>query len=139
VLTQVSVHGSYFPDIFFGLLLGGLGIGLAFVTATVAALAGVAEHEAGLASGLSNTALQIGTALGAAIVTTVAVSRSAGYLAANKGANPLAALTEGYQSAFLACAALAGIGLTLALLLPGRPRNAAHQLPEPVPAASARD
>ncbi len=62
-LTQVSVDGSYFPDIFFGLLLCGLGIGLAFVTATVAALAGVAEHEAGLASGLSNTSLQIGTAL----------------------------------------------------------------------------
>jgi EmrB/QacA subfamily drug resistance transporter len=122
VLTQVSVHGSYFPDIFFGLLLCGLGIGLAFVTATVAALAGVAGHEAGLASGLSNTALQIGTALGVAIVSTVAVSRSNGYLAANRGANPLAVLTEGYQSAFVACAVLAGIGLALALLLPGRPR-----------------
>jgi MFS family permease len=56
-------------------LLRGLGIGLAFVTATVAALAGAAEHEAGLASGLSNTAaLQTGTAFGVAIVTTVAVS-----------------------------------------------------------------
>jgi EmrB/QacA subfamily drug resistance transporter len=138
VLTQVSARGSYFPDIFFGLLLCGLGIGLAFVTATVAALAGVAEHEAGLASGLSNTALQIGTALGVAIVTTVAVSRSQDYLAANKGANPLVVLTEGYQSAFLACAVLAGIGLALALLLPGRPRKAAHESPEPVAAASAR-
>jgi len=135
VLTQASVHGSYFPDIFTGLLLCGLGIGLAFVTATVAALAGVAEHEAGLASGLSNTALQIGTALGVAIVTTVAVSRSQHYLAAHKGANPLAALAAGYQSAFLACAALAGIGLALALLLPGRPRKTAHQMP--VPAAGA--
>ena len=139
VLTQVSVRGGYFPDVFFGLLLCGLGIGLAFVTATVAALAGVAEHEAGLASGLSNTALQIGTALGVAIVTTVAISRSRDYLAANKGANPLVVLTEGYQSAFLACAVLAGIGLALALLLPARPRKAAHRLPEPVPAASARD
>ncbi len=91
VFTQVSIHGSYFPDIFAGLLLCGLEIGLAFVTATVAALAGVAEHEAGLASGLSNTALQTGTALGVAIVTTVAVSRSQHYLAAHKGANPLAA------------------------------------------------
>jgi MFS family permease len=139
VLTQVSMHGSYFPDIFSGLLLCGLGIGLAFVTATVAALAGVAEHEAGLASGLSNTALQIGTALGVAIVSTVAVSRSQDYLAANKGANPLVALTAGYQSAFLTCAVLAGIGLALALLLPGRPRKTAHELPEPVPVASARD
>src|SRR5690348_12727597 len=139
VLTQVSVGGSYFPDIFSGLLLCGLGIGLAVVTATVAALAGVAEHEAGLASGLSNTSLQIGTALGVAIVSTVAVSRSAGYLAAHKGANPLAVLTEGYQSAFVACAVLAGIGLALALLLPGRPRQATHDRPEPVLAASARD
>jgi len=96
------------PRDFFGLLLCGLGIGLAFVTAMVAALAGVAEHEAGLASGLSNSALQIGSALGVAIVTTVAVPRSTSYLAANKGANPLAALTEGYQSAFLTCASLAG-------------------------------
>jgi MFS family permease len=139
VLTQVSVHGSYFPDIFFGLLLSGLGIGLAFVTATIAALAGVAEHETGLASGLSNTALQIGAALGVAIVSTVAVSRSADYLAARKGANPLVVLTEGYQSAFVACAVLAGIGLALALLLPGRPPKAAHELPEPVPATSAGD
>ena len=139
VLAQVSAGGGYFPDIFVGLLLCGLGIGLAFVTATVAALAGVAEHEAGLASGLSNTALQIGTALGVAIVTTVAISRSADYLAAHNGADPLVVLTEGYQSAFVACAVLAGIGLALTLLLPGRPRKAAHQLPEPAPAASAGD
>src|SRR5580700_4017168 len=137
VLTQVSVPGSYFPDIFVGLLLCGLGIGLAFVTATVAALAGIAGPEAGLASGLSNTALQIGTALGVAVVSTVAVSRSQAYLAAHKGANPLAALTEGYQSAFVACAVLAGIGLALALLLPGRPPKPAPELPEPVLAAGA--
>jgi EmrB/QacA subfamily drug resistance transporter len=137
VLTQVSVHGSYFPDIFFGLLLCGLGIGLAFVTATVAALVGVAKNEAGLASGLSNTALQIGTALGAAIVTTVAVSRSQHYLAGHAAANPLAVLTVGYQAAFLACAVLAGIGLALALLLPGRPPNAAHEPPEPVRSANS--
>ncbi len=139
VLTRVSAHGSYFPDIFFGLLLCGLGIGLAFVTATVAALSGVAEHEAGLASGLSNTALQIGTALGVAIVSTVAVSRSRDYLAAHAGASPLVAATEGYQAAFAACAALAATGLALALLLPGRPRTAAREQPGPVPAASARD
>jgi EmrB/QacA subfamily drug resistance transporter len=139
VLTQVSAHGSYFPDIFFGLLLCGLGIGLAFVTATVAALTGVAGHEAGLASGLSNTSLQIGTALGVAIVTTVAVSRSDDYLAAHAGATPLVVLTEGYQSAFAACAVLAGIGLVLALMLPGRPRKTAPELPDPVPATSVRD
>jgi hypothetical protein len=103
------------------------------VSATVAALAGVAEHESGLASGLSNTALQIGGALGVAIATTVAVSRSDDYLAANHGANPLAALNEGFQSAFLALALLAGIGLALALLLLGRPRKAPQERLEAAP------
>jgi hypothetical protein len=101
--------------------------------ATVAALAGVAEHESGLASGLSNTALQIGGALGVAIATTVAVSRSEDYLAANEGANPLVVLNEGFQSAFLALVVLAGIGRALALLLLGRPRKARREQLEPAP------
>ncbi len=122
LLTQVSVGGSYFGDIFFGLLVFGPGVGFAFVTATVAALAGVAEHESGLASGLSNTALQIGGALGVAIATTVAVSSSGDYQAAHQGANRLVVLNEGFQSAFLTLVVLAGIGMALALLLLGPPR-----------------
>jgi EmrB/QacA subfamily drug resistance transporter len=133
LLTQVSVGGSYFGDIFFGLLVTGPGIGLAFVTATVAALSGVAERESGLASGLNNTALQIGGALGVAIVTTVAVSRSDDYLAANEGANPVVVLTEGFQSAFLALVVLAGVGLVLAPLLLGRGQRAPEERLEPIP------
>jgi EmrB/QacA subfamily drug resistance transporter len=139
LLTQVSVAGSYFGDIFFGLLVVGPGIGLAFVTATVAALAGVAEQEAGLASGLSNTATQIGGALGVAIITTVAVSRSEDYRATNEGANPLVVLNEGFQSAFLACVVLAGIGVALALLLLGRPRKAPQERIEAVPVPVPND
>jgi EmrB/QacA subfamily drug resistance transporter len=134
LLTQASVGGSYFGDIFFGLLVFGPGVGLAFVTASIAALAGVEEREAGLASGLSNTAFQIGAALGVAVVSTVAVSRTEQFLAANSGANPLVALTEGFQSAFLSLAILAGIGAALALLLLGRPRQAPHEQLEPLPA-----
>jgi EmrB/QacA subfamily drug resistance transporter len=139
LLTQVSVGGSYVGDILFGLLACGTGIGLAFVTATVAALAGVAEHEAGLASGLNNTALQIGAALGVAIVTSVAISRSEDFLAANDGANQLVVLNEGFQSAFLACAVLAGIGIALALLLLGRPRKAPQERLEPLPATGVAE
>jgi EmrB/QacA subfamily drug resistance transporter len=139
LLTQVSVGGSYVGDILFGLLACGTGIGLAFVTATVAALAGVAEHEAGLASGLNNTALQIGAALGVAIVTSVAISRSEDFLAANDGANQLVVLNEGFQSAFLACAVLAGIGMALALLLLGRPRKAPQERLEPLPATGVAE
>jgi EmrB/QacA subfamily drug resistance transporter len=123
LLTQVSVGGSYFGDIFFGLLVFGPGVGLAFVTASIAALAGVPERESGLASGLSNTSFQIGAALGVALVTTVAVTRTHDYLVANAHANRLVALTEGFQSAFLAIAILAGIGVALALLLLGQPRG----------------
>jgi predicted MFS family arabinose efflux permease len=130
LLSQVSVGGSYFGDIFFGLLVFGPGVGLAFVTASIAALAGVPERESGLASGLSNTAFQIGAALGVAIVTTVAVTRTNDYLAANAGADRLVALTEGFQSAFLAVAALATIGVALALLLLGRPRGVPQDQPE---------
>jgi EmrB/QacA subfamily drug resistance transporter len=130
LLTQVSVGGSYFGDIFFGLLLFGPGVGLAFVTASIAALAGVPDRESGVASGLSNTNFQIGAAIGVAIVTTVAVSRTEDYLTTNTGANRLVALTEGFQSAFLAVAILAGIGVALAVLLPGRPRRVAQDQAE---------
>jgi EmrB/QacA subfamily drug resistance transporter len=133
LLTQVSVGGSYFGDIFFGLLVFGAGIGPVFATVTIAALADVAERESGVVSGLSNSAFQIGGALGVAILSTVAVSGSEDYQAANAGANPLVVLTEGFQSAFVACVVLAGIGVALALPLLGRPRQAREPL-EPTPA-----
>jgi hypothetical protein len=130
LLTQVSVDGSYFGDIFFGLLVFGPGVGLAFVTASIAALAGVPERESGLASGLSNTSFQIGAALGVAIVTTVAVTRTEDFLAANAGADRLVALTEGFQSAFFAVVILAAIGVAFSLTLLGRPRGLAQEQPE---------
>jgi EmrB/QacA subfamily drug resistance transporter len=140
LLTQVSVGGSYLGDMLIALLIYGPGVGLAFVTATVAALAGVAERESGLASGLSNTAFQFGAALGVAIVTTVAVSRSEDFLAANEGANPLVVLNEGFQSAFLACGVLAAIGVAVAvMLLPGRARKAPQEGLEPAPATGSAE
>ena len=134
LLTQVSVGGSYFGDIFLGLLVFGPGVGLTFVTASIAALAGVAEREAGLASGLSNTAFQIGAAVGTAVVSTVAISRTVDFAAAHPGADPLLALTEGFQSGFVACAVLAGVGLIVSIALLGSSRTTAPEL-EPAPVA----
>jgi EmrB/QacA subfamily drug resistance transporter len=139
MLTQASAGGSYVGDLFVGLLVFGAGIGPAFATATFAALAGVAERDSGVASGLSNTAFQLGGALGVAIVSTVAVSRSEGYLASHQGANPLVVLTEGFQSAFVACVILAAIGLALALAFLGPPRKAERGRLEPAPATGAAD
>jgi EmrB/QacA subfamily drug resistance transporter len=114
LLTQVSVDGSYLGDIFFGLLVFGPGLGAGYVAGSVASLAGVAESEAGLASGLNNSSFQIGGAIGVAIVSTVARSEA-------EGTSPLAALTNGFQSAFTAAIVFAGVGLVVALLLLGRP------------------
>jgi MFS family permease len=135
LLTQVSPDGTYFGDIFFGLLVFGPGVGLAFVTASIAALAGVTEEESGVASGLSNTSFQIGAALGVAVATTVAVSRTEDFLSAHAGVSQAVALTEGFQSAFAAVAVLAGIGVAVALTLLGRPREAREQLEPAVLAA----
>ena len=135
-LTQVSAGGSYFGDVFLGLLLCGPGVGLTFVTVSIAALAGVPEHQAGLASGLSNTTFQIGAALGVAVVSTVAVSRTTDVIAA--GGDQALALTEGFQSGFAACVVLAAIGLLTALALLGRPPAVPALDLEPVP-EPARD
>jgi EmrB/QacA subfamily drug resistance transporter len=133
LLTQVSVGGSYLSDIFFGLLLFGPGLGATYVAASVATLAGVAERESGLASALNNAAFQIGGALGAAVVTSVAVSNA-------EGPNPLSSLTEGFQSAFVATAVFPVLGLICALLLlrkPQRPPRPASDLARaPTPAVA---
>jgi hypothetical protein len=85
----------------------------------------VAETEAGLASGLNNAAFQIGGAVGVAILSTVAVSGA-------HGADPLAALTAGYQSAFAAAIAVAVLGVVAASLLLGGRRGPDHAaLPDP--------
>jgi predicted MFS family arabinose efflux permease len=116
LLTQVSVGGSYLGDLFFALLVLGPGIGAAYVAGSIASLTGVAETEAGLASGLNNASFQIGGAVGVAILSTVAVSGA-------HGADPLAALTAGHRSAFAAAIAVAALGVVAASLLLGRRRN----------------
>jgi EmrB/QacA subfamily drug resistance transporter len=116
LLTQVSVDGSYLGDLFFALVVLGPGIGAAYVAGSIASLTGVAETEAGLASGLNNASFQIGGAVGVAILSSVAVSGA-------HGTNSLAALTNGYQSAFAVAIAVAALGLVAAGVLLGRGRE----------------
>jgi EmrB/QacA subfamily drug resistance transporter len=117
--SQVSVGGGFTTDILGPSLLAATGLGFAFVTTTIAAVSGVREQEAGLASGLINTSQQIGGALGLAVLSTIATTRTDDVTAAS-GGDPAAlanALNEGFQSAFLGGAAIAVIGLVLTLLL----------------------
>lgn len=78
-LSHITVHGAYWVNVAPGLVLMGLGMGSTFVSVTIAATSGVPHHEAGLASGLLNTAQQIGGALGLAILTGVATSTGTRY------------------------------------------------------------
>ena len=121
LLTQVSVNGSYLGDIFFGLLVFGPGLGAAYVAGSIGSLADVSEADAGLASGLNNSSFQIGGAIGVAIVSSVAVSHA-------EGADPLAALTNGFQSAFATAVIFAAVGLLFAVTLLGKLR-----VPVPIP------
>ena len=113
--TQVDANGSYVSDLLGPMLLAAVGLGLAFVSMTVAAVSGVEAHEAGLASGLINTSQQIGGALGLAILATVANSRTDDAFAT--GASQASALTEGFQAAFAVGAGFAIAGALLAMVL----------------------
>jgi EmrB/QacA subfamily drug resistance transporter len=114
--SRVSVGGGFTTDILGPSLFAAAGLGFAFVTTTIAAVSGVDEHEAGLASGLINTSQQIGGALGLAVLSTVAISRTDDVLASGDP-NRVNALTEGFQSAFLGGAGIALLGFVLTLVL----------------------
>ena len=92
--SQVSTDGTYVGDVLFPSLLAAAGLGFAFVPVTIAAVTGVSNSEAGLASGLINTSQQIGGALGLAVLAAVATNVT-GDLAAVPREQVPAALTEG--------------------------------------------
>ena len=98
-LSRIPVHGTYLSDLLPGMLVLSLGVGPVFVGVTTAANAGVPADKAGLAASLLNASQQVGGALGLAIFTAVATSRTDGLLA---GHAPVAqALTAGFQRALV--------------------------------------
>jgi EmrB/QacA subfamily drug resistance transporter len=115
LFTQVSVGGSYVTDLLPGFLLIGVGLGFSFVPISIAALAGVADEEQGLASGLINTSQQIGGALGIAILSTVATTQASNAIGA--GTPVPVALTDGFQTAFFVGVGIAAVGVLAALFL----------------------
>jgi MFS family permease len=135
--SQVSVGGGFITDILGPSLLAAIGLGFGFVTSTIAAVSGVEEHEQGLASGLINTSQQIGGALGLAVLSTIATSRTEDVLATGAAHMPTA-LTEGFQSAFLGGAAIAVLGLVATLVLIRSRDSRAHLEMANAEAAAAR-
>ncbi len=108
--------GSFGADVLGPSLLAAFGLGFSFVSVTIGAMTGTKPHEAGLASGLINTAQQVGGALGLAILATVANSRTQSLLHAGQH-HASVALTKGFDRAFLVGAGFAIIGAILTLVL----------------------
>jgi EmrB/QacA subfamily drug resistance transporter len=126
LLGRVSTDGTYAGDVLVPFILAAAGIGITFVSVTVAGMAGVEPREVGLASGLINTSRQIGGSLGLAILATMATSRTAD-LAGHTSVH--AALTSGFHRAFLLGGIFAGVGALASATLLRRVRP-----PQPAPA-----
>ena len=108
--------GRFAADVLGPSLLAAVGLGLSFVPVTIAAVTGTRPQDAGLASGLVNTAQQVGGALGLAILATVANSRTKDILHAGGHDLPVA-LTKGFERAFLVGSGFALAGAVLAVVL----------------------
>ena len=104
-ISFIPVNGTYWGDVAPGLIIMGLGMGATFVSVSIAATDGVPGHEAGLASGILNTAQQIGGALGLAVLTGVATSSAKDYLSGLQAppdqATLAAATVHGFADGYL--------------------------------------
>ncbi|HZU39752.1 MAG TPA: MFS transporter [Solirubrobacteraceae bacterium] len=120
-----ATGGSFAANVLGPSLLAAFGLGLSFVPVTIAAMTGTRPQEAGLASGLVNTAQQVGGALGLALLATVANSRTHALM--STGHHPLGfALTKGFERAFLVGSGFALAGALLAALLISSRESRAH-------------
>jgi len=122
LLSRVPVAGTYAGDLLPGLLTMSIGLGLTFVPVTLIATTNVEATDAGLASGLLNTAQQLGGALGLAVLSTLAANATSSQLMSlgriPSHADAASALVTGFHVAFLAGAGLiAGGSVLLAVLI----------------------
>jgi MFS family permease len=139
-LARTPVDANYVIDLLPSMILIGLGAGLGFPSLMTIAMSGTTESDSGLASGLVNTSVQVGGAIGLAVLATFATERTDGLLA--DGEPAAEALNSGYHLAYLIGAglvlgAIAVAFTTLRVRIPElAPEPAAEPVAEPVPAAT---
>jgi len=134
LLVRLPVDGTYAADVLPSLIVTSLGMGAVFMPLTLIATTGLEDEDQGLASGLFNTSQQIGGALGLAILSTLAASKTA----SAGGATDPEALVTGFHWAFAGGAAFVVAGLVTMLVLLRRrhvARIEAEAIAAPVPAA----
>jgi MFS family permease len=132
VLSTADEHANYFPGIFGGFLLFGIGAGLSFMPMLTILMADVPPADAGIASGMSNVTMQVGGAFGLAVLATISGDQTRTLIA--QGHSVASALTGGYQLGFAIAAACVAAGVVIAILVlrsPSVPRiqRATHQPP----------
>jgi MFS family permease len=116
--TQAPVQGHFWSALAGPFFVAGAGTAFAFIPVSIGGLAGVAEKEAGLASGLLNTSQQLGGAIGVAIASTVAATHLKTLTGEGKAVN--VALTGGFQWAFWVCGAIGLLALPTLVVLRGK-------------------
>jgi MFS family permease len=133
-LARTPIDANYVLDLLPSMILIGLGAGLGFPSLMTLAMSGVSESDSGLASGLVNTSVQVGGAIGLAILATFATERTEGLLA--DGEPAAEALNSGYHLAYLIGAGLVLVAIAIAFtaLRARIPELAPEPVPEPVPA-----
>jgi len=130
LFARTPLDGTYLTDILPSMVLVGAGAGLGFPALMTLAMSDVAPSDAGLASGLVNTSVQVGGAVGLAVLATLAAQRSEGLVA--DGEAVASALNAGYHLAYLVGAALVLAALGVALAVIRAPAAAAAPAPQPV-------
>jgi MFS family permease len=129
LFARTPVDGSYFADQMPPMVLLGLGAGLGFPALMTLAMSGATQSDSGLASGLVNTSVQVGGAIGLAVLATLASERTDKLLAG--GTSHDAALNSGYHLAYLIGTALVAVAIVVALaVLRPEPRGAAAEAAE---------
>jgi MFS family permease len=133
LFSAVHVHSSYLGVMLAASLLTSFAMPFAFIPGTITATSGVQPHEAGIASGIVNTARMFGGALGLAILATLATSHTNSLIRHAGGPGPMVnqALVSGYDLAFLVGACMAFVGLLVAVFVVPGP------LSQPVPVGQA--
>ncbi len=115
VIAQAPVDGHYVSNLLVSFVPMSIGMGLVFVPLTLLATTGVDNDDAGLASGLFNSAQQVGGSLGLAILATLSVDHTQNLI--KTGVNTTQATVAGYHVAFLAAAVMMATGAVLLVVL----------------------
>jgi MFS family permease len=113
LFARTPIEASYVTDLLPPMVLIGLGAGLGFPSLMTLAMSGATPSDSGLASGLVNTSVQVGGAIGLAVLATLATERTDGLLA--DGESTAAALNAGYHLAYVIGAALVAVAIVVAV------------------------